>query len=166
MKKKKLMSLFVLGCGVLLLVGCGDEKKEEKKSTTETIKCTVKEEESGMVTTATTKFVYDKKDKALVSGSMDMSMDYSDSLKDMEGDEKEQAESLIESMLGGMCDSFKDEGYKNCKSTFNNAKFNMTMDFDMDKIEDTTDGDINVDMTLEELKDYFEETDGTKCTIE
>lgn len=172
MEKKKIMSLFALGCGALLLVGCGtDSKKEndeekEKEVTTQTLKCTVSEEENGMVTTASTEFVYDKEQKKLVSGTMSMTLDYTESLKDVTEDEKEQTESLMESMLGSMCETFEGEGYTNCKSEFKSGKFDMTMDFDMDKLEETTDGDVNVEMTLEELKTYFEDTDDTKCTIE
>lgn len=170
MEKKKVMSLFALGCGVLLLTGCGtdsrkDEEKKEKKSTTQTLNCVVKQEEDGMVTTAETEFVYDKTKKKLVSGSMSMAMDYTETLKELTDEEKEQTESLMETMLGGMCDTFEDEGYTNCKSNFKSGKFDMKMEFDMDKLEETTDGDVNVDMTLDELKEYFEDTDGTKCTI-
>lgn len=170
MEKKKLMSLFALGCGALLLTGCGtdskkDDDEKEKESTTQAISCVVEQEEEGMVTTAETEFVYDKEQKKLVSGTMSMKMDYTEALKELTDEEKEQTESLMESMLGGMCETFEEEGYANCKSNFKSGKFDMTMDFDMDKLEETTDGDVNVDMTLDELKEYFEDTEGTKCTI-
>ena len=169
MKNKKFMSLLALGCGALLLVGCGtsdkEEEKEEKKSTTQTLNCVLSQEESGMVTTAETTFVYNKKDNKMVSGVMAMELDYSEPLKDMTEDEKEQAEAVFESMLGTMCDTFEEQGYVNCKSSFKDSKFEMSMDFDMDNIEDITDGDVTTDMTIDELKEYFEEEDGTVCTI-
>jgi hypothetical protein len=170
MERRKLMSLFALGCGVLLLTGCGVDSEKEgksKKSSNEIIKCTAEMEESGIITKAQTKFVYDKKEEKIVSGTMEMVMDYSKNLEKLTKEEKEQTESLLKSMLGSMCDSFEEEGYKDCSSNFKSGKFDMSMKFDMAKLEETTDGELNVDMTLKEVKEYFETSEeGTKCTIE
>ena len=169
MEKKKMMSLFALGCSVLLLAGCDTntkKDKDEKKVATESIKCVVRQEESDMITIGETVFVYDKDKEKLVSGTMDMKMDYSAALKEMNDEQKEQTESLMKSMFSGMCTTFEEEGYTDCEANFDSGKFDMTMKFDMKKLDEITDGDINVDMSLDELKEYFERTDGTKCTIE
>lgn len=177
MKKKTFMSLFALGCSALLLAGCStdggkDKDKDDdgkKNSSVETLKCTAEMNEDGMISTVSVTFDYDNDEKEIVSGTMSMGMDYSSSLEGLSADEAEDAEAMMESMFGSMCDSFEGEGYKNCKSSFKKGKFDMSMEFDLKNIAETTDGDLNLDMTLEEIQEYFEEEnseENMKCVIE
>ena len=169
MERKKIMSLFALGCGVLLITGCGtdNDKNEEKakKSNTETISCVAEEKASGMITTASTEFTYDKKEKKLVSGNLVMGIDYTDLVANLTAAEKESAESIMKNSFEEMCDEFEGKGYTNCKTKFVDSSFEMSVDFDMKRLDEATDGDLDVEMTIEELKEYFEDTDGAKCTI-
>ena len=82
--------------------------------------------------------------------------------------EKKEADDMMKTLMSGMCDSFKDqEGYKNCKTNYKNGKFDMTVDFDIENLTAATDGDLKPDMSLEKLKNYFENesTEKMTCTI-
>ncbi len=169
MNKKKLMSLFAVGCSALLLAGCGDDKKddkkEEKKANTETLKCVLETEENNMKNTAEVVFTYDKGKKKLVDGNMEMVMDYSKSLEGLTADQKEQSESIMKTALEGMCDSMETDGFKNCKTNFTDGKFEMDMEFDLEKIAEDEDAEFDEEASLEELKELFEDSQGYTCTI-
>lgn len=167
MGKKKLMSLFVLGCSALLLAGCGeDNKKDENKESekvakNQTITCVMSEEESGVKSESKITFEFDKKSEKIKSGSMEVSMIYD--MSDFTKEEKEQVDKFTGSILGAMCDG-ELEGFKNCKYEGKDGKYSVSMDVDMEKIEEAYEGEVSEETTIEDLKESFEEQDYT-CTI-
>ena len=173
MEKKKIMSLFALGCGALLITGCGTdtdkedkEKDNDKVSATQTLECSYSEKEDETTAEMGFTFVYDNKEEKLTEGQMLMSYTYD--FSELTDSEKKEADDMMETMLGGMCDSFNDqEGYKDCKTNYKNGKFDMIVEFDIENLTSATEGDLKSDMTLKELKDYFENesTEKMTCTI-
>lgn len=182
MKNKKIMSLFALGCGALLLVGCGtedkekekdrekkekvEEKVEEKVVTIQTLRCDTEVEQDGMIVSMGVEFVYDKEQKKLTDGKMNVGYIYD--MSDLSEDEKQSAVDMLDGVFGAMCETFEEQGYKDCQSNVKDGNFDFSMKFDMSKLEETTEGDLNVDMSLEDVKTYFEseESSNMTCSIE
>lgn len=169
MKKKELMSLFALGCSALLLAGCGEdtkkeeEKENEKVATTETLTCVTSAEEDGVKSESVVSFVFDKKTNKMTAGSMEVSMVYD--MSDFTEEEKEQVDQFTGAMFGAMCDE-ELEGFKNCKYEGKDGKYSVTMDVDMEKIEEAYEGEVTEDMSIEDLKESFEADDAdVVCTI-
>ncbi len=170
MENKKMMYLFALCCGALLITGCGTdtdkENKEEDKvkvASTQTLECSYSEKENEMTAEMGFTFVYDNKEEKLTEGKMMVGYFYD--FSSLSDSEKKEADDMMKTLMSGMCDSFKDqEGYKNCKTNYKNGKFDMTVDFDIENLTAATDGDLKPDMSLEKLKNYFENESTEKMT--
>ena len=124
MEKKKIISLFALGCSALLLAGCGENKKNDDKDSgknirNQTITCVMTEEESGVKSEQKIIFEFDKKTEKIKSGSMIVSMIYD--MSDFTKEVNEQVDKSTSSTLMAMCD-VELEGFKNCKYEGGNGK--------------------------------------------
>lgn len=166
MKKKKLMSLFALGCGTLLLVGCGtDEAKDsdkDKESNIQTLSCSAEDNSDGLIMTSEVEFTYDSDKKELLKGTMDIGYEFD--TNEYTKEEIEEAQELMDGMFGEMCSTFETQGFENCKSESGDGKYEISMDFDMESLAEEADFE-GEEMTLEEAKEYFEDESGMTCKV-
>lgn len=150
--KRKFYYGMTLGFALLALAGCGDkkEKKDDKKSTTQTLECTVNEDGGK----AKTQMVYDQSKKEFISVSFEMSLEL-----------PEESLSIINA--DSACDMFSEEdaGATNCKASLDGNLLTMSYDMDMDKLEEDEDSGFKRTMTIEEAKKSAEDEEGATCVI-
>ena len=132
MKTKKIAMGLLVAATPLLLAGCGNKK---------TITCEA--EEDGTKTTIELK--YDNKKGEFLSAKMSEEYIYAD----MDEDLAEYVEEYIEDA----CDDMdEDAGYKNCKVKTSKKGATLTVEMDVDDLNDRYE-DTDLDDIIEELED-------------
>ncbi len=158
--------LVIMMCGGLLLTttGCGNkvEEKEdskentttEEKATSKILSCTETQEDLDMKMRLN--FVYDLDGKSFSKTTLEIIEKTDDELSNE--DYKELADNF--------CEDYDSDIYKSCKGDVNGGEFTVTVDIDIDKLEESEQG-FTKNTPIEEMKGIVEDSSSSvTCKIE
>ena len=146
---KKYLTLFGIGCGLLLLTGCGDdtnkEKEKENKKNDNDLVCTMLEDEEGFGSNESNVVIhYDKNWEKIESIDMEM-------IVELEDDDMVE---MYEGFLAEMCE--EEDAPEECEVKTKGNKVTLTATGNSEVLE------IEEDMTKEDVIELMED-DGFTC---